>query len=226
VSAALPMTVSVTAPAAFDPDEITRPTVTADGVPVVSITPDADALARVDFSVTGRTGYELEVTTEGPRSWDSAVGSVPETLAGEEAIEAPGEDLFRSEDPALIRSTVAREGEVTEGDSREWALPVEPFRLLANPFAGGTEPLARRIHPYGFYPLGVAVHAALSLSPGARPLEADIRWRTPMTGGAGFRLRLTIARADDSRIAVDARFFEAGVERAEMTLTLERPAPK
>jgi len=66
------------------------------------------------------------------------------------------------------------------------------------------------------------VHAALAVCPGSTPLEADVRWRQPMTGRTGFRLRCRLAQVDASRIVVESRFLEADVECAEMRITLGR----
>jgi hypothetical protein len=121
-----------------------------------------------------------------------------------------------------VRATVARTGDLTAGDAWEWSLTGDAFRLLAHPVAGAAEPLGRRIHPYGFYPLGAAVDAALGLCPGARPLEADVRWRRAISGQAGFRLRSTLLRVDPSRLVFESRFYEAGAACAEMRITLAR----
>lgn len=225
VSPERPMRVVVTAPAAFDPSELERLTVLEHGTVVASATPDANALSRVEFVARETKGYELEVKAAAGLPWDVRVAGLPHLAseAGEEMGDDPEQDLLRLDAPDLIRANVAREGELTAGDNWEWALPAEPFRLLAHPVAGGTEPLGRRIHPYGFYPLGVALHAALGLCSGARPLEADVRWRRPMTGRTTFRLRCRLARVDASQVVVESRFFEAAVECAEMRVTLARP---
>lgn len=222
VSAERPLPVVVMAPAAFDPPELERLTVLENGTPIAWAAPDANALSRVEFLAKGTNGYELEVKTATLPSWDVRGAGSPHaaSMAGEEMSEEPEQDLFRIHAPELIRAGIAREGEHTAGDSWEWALPAEPFRLLAHPLAGAADPLGRRIHPYGFYPLGVALHAALAVCPGGRPLEADVRWRQPMAGRTSFRLRSRLASTDASRFVVESRFFEAGVECAEMRITL------
>ena len=45
-----------------------------------------------------------------------------------------------------------------------------------------------------------------------------------MTGRTSFRLRSRVAQVDASRVIVESRFLEAGVECAEMRITLARPA--
>ena len=118
---------------------------------------------------------------------------------------------------------MAREGHPTPGDTWEWDLPAEPFRLLAHPVAGRTDPLGRRVHPYGFYPLGVAVHAALTVCPGARPARADLRWRHPLTGRTGFRLTARIESVEKEGTVVEARIGEGAVECAQVRVTLAMP---
>ena len=228
VSTERPMKVTVNAPAAFDPSEVEELTVLEHGTPIASAAPDGNALSRVEFVARGGTGYELKVRTAAAPPWDVRGASPPPQsafLAGEEAGDEPEQDLFRLPGPELVRANVAREGDPTTGDRWEWSLPAEPFRLLAHPVAGGKEPLGRRIHPYGFYPLGVALHAALAVCPGGRPLEADIRWRQPMTGRTSFRLTSRLALVDATRWVVESRFFEATVECAEIRITLARATP-
>jgi hypothetical protein len=211
VSAARPMRVTVMAPAAFDPADVAALAVRLDGAIVATGTrATATQLPRVEFLATECSGYELEVTL------GAALEGAPDAERDD--------DILRLDDATLVRAVVAQEGTLTTGDVHEWALPAEPFTLLAQPMAGRPEPLGRRVHPYGFYPLGAALHAALGLAPGAFPLDADIRWRQTIRGGVGFRLRCAIVEASAARVVLDCRFDEAGVPCAEMRITLARPS--
>jgi acyl-coenzyme A thioesterase PaaI-like protein len=209
LSAERPVPVTVSAPAAFDVEEVERLTVLAGGRPLASVAPSGNGLPRIEFLASGRDGYELEVKMAGAAAAE-----------GEELIDEPLLEVLRVHGPELLRAAVAREGHTTVGDTWEWDLPPEPFRLLAHPVAGAADPLGRRVHPYGFYPLGVAVHAALSVCAGATPLQADLRWRHPVTGRTTFRLVTRVESKEPARVVLESRFGEGAVECAQMRITL------
>jgi acyl-coenzyme A thioesterase PaaI-like protein len=209
LSPSRPRQVTVAAPAACDVEELERLTVLENGRPIASAVPEGHVLPRVDFAATGRDGYELEVRLRGAQA-----------TAGEELHDEPARELLALEEPRLLRATVAREGGHTAGDHWEWELPPEPFRLLAHPLAGRAEPLGRRVHPYGFYPLGVAIHAALTVCPGARPLQADLRWLHPVTGRTAFRLAARVEAVEGTQTVIEARFGEGAVDCAQVRIMM------
>jgi hypothetical protein len=209
LSRSRPLPVTVAAPAACEVEELERLTVLENGRPIAHLAPSGTTLPRIEFAAAARDGYELEVTLSGASAAE-----------GEERIDEPPLDLLRLPGPAPLRAAVAREGHPRPGDSWEWDLPTEPFRLLAHPVAGRADPLGRRVHPYGFYPLGAALHAALSVCPHARPAQADLRWRHPVTGQQGFRLALRVESVEDEQVVMDARFTEGAQECAQMRITL------
>jgi hypothetical protein len=204
-----PLPVTVAAPPAFDAQEIERLIVLENGREVASVAPTGRVLPRLEFPAAARDGYELEVRATGAAD-----------AAGEALLDETDLELLALHDPRLLRAHVSREGQATPGDSWEWELPAEPFRLLAHPVAGRPDPLGRRVHPYGFYPLGVAVHAALTVCPGARPVQADLRWRQPVTGRTGFHLLLRVEAAEEGRVSLEARFSEGAMECAQVRIAL------
>jgi hypothetical protein len=76
------------------------------------------------------------------------------------------------------------------------------------------------VHPYGFYPLGVAVHAALTVCPGARPLQADLRWLHPVTGRTAFRLAARVEAVEGTQTVIEARFGEGAVDCAQVRIMM------
>ena len=172
VSPARPMSVAVTAPAAFDAEEIASLTVLERGTPIAS------ARARREGAHAHRLHGHGHDRLRARGRADRRGG-----IRRRGVVDEPAADLLPLPEPELVAAQSPARARSSAGDCWEWALPVEPFLLLAHPVAGATEPLGRRIHPYGFYPLGVALHAALGVC-GGTPLAADIRWRQPMSGRA------------------------------------------
>ncbi len=223
VSPDSPMTVSVQAPLAFNSDEVELLTVMKDGQPVTSVTPCRDGLPGVEFPAQARSGYELEVRLA--KAWDKpfAFADRPDSASlvqYEEIPEDEEEDIFHLEQPSLLKSVVASDNQLTVGDTWEWLFPSDLFHLLVNPLAGGKEPLARRIHPYGLLPLGAALYAASNLFERMRPTTADIRWLHFITGKTDFRLHCKLTLIEDSKISLESLFFESDTKIAQIRLTL------
>jgi hypothetical protein len=217
-----PMTLVVLAPLAFDPEELQALTVLEDGVPVASASPAGPTLARLEFQARRRDGYLLAVRTKAPPAGRGVARAVdaeaPGFLGGGEDAIA---DLLRIEPPRLTRKVAAKESAASAGDSWDWAFPAELFRLLVSPVAGRGDPLARRLHPYGWAPLGMVIHACRQALPGLAPRHAELRWLKPLTGSTDFLLQLRLERVDGSRATLQGQFFEATVPIAQMRITRE-----
>jgi hypothetical protein len=223
VSQEKPMTVSVQAPLAFDSDDVERLTVVKDGQPIASLTPSRNGLPGIEFLAQARSGYELEVRLA--NAWDKSYSFAdrPDSSSPvqyEEILEAEEEDIFRLEQPSLLKSMVASDKRLTLGDSWEWLFPSDLFHFLVNPLAGGKEPLARRIHPFGLLPLGAALYAAAQLFEQKRPTFADIRWLQFITGKTDFRLQCKVTLIEDSKITLESLFFESETKIAQIRVTL------
>ena len=146
---------------------------------------------------------------------------LPPLVQFQEAPEHEKEDLFRLAQPSLIRSAVDRLGALTAGDSWEWLFPVDLFRILINPVGGGTEPLARRIHPFGLISLGAALYAALQLSASWKPLHADVRWIRPVRGSSDFRLICRLKSVEGAHLTLESLFYEAETQVAQVKLDIK-----
>lgn len=136
---------------------------------------------------------------------------------GEASVQA----LMQIVPPQLLSAAVAS-ASPTSGDHWEWTVPAGLFRLLVHPAAGGADPLARRLHPYAFASLGMAIDASMQVLPGSWPRHAEVRWLRPLTARTDFRLSLHLDRVDDGIATIGARVFEASVPIAHVRIAFAR----
>lgn len=120
-----------------------------------------------------------------------------------EPVEPPAPDLFGLHPPIVESRTGDGAGSVWT-----WRFPNGLFRVLAHPLAGHSEPLGRRLHPYGRILEGMGVHAALVMAGGGAPREASVRWSAPVRGDANFRIESTIEQSAANGITVAHRICE------------------
>ncbi len=226
LSSSQPATLTVLAPLSLDPDELETLTVLEDGVPVAVARAEGPALGSVEFRAQRREGYALEARTKAAlapaKTADQGAEASPRPQyeeRGEDAVQ----ELLRIVPPRLTQAAVAGESPAA-GDTWEWLFPAELFRLLVNPVAGWNDPPARRLHPYGFASLGMAVYASMQVLPGKQPRHAEVRWMRPLTGRTDFRLRCRLERVDGPRATMEGRFFESTVQIAQIRITLEDAA--
>lgn len=223
LSSTQPAQLTVLAPLAFDPDTLETLTVLEDGAPIAFANVQGNALARVQFQAQQAEGYLLEVRTKAPTTLD-ATSSEARAMSTPPRYEERGEDivqeLLRIVPPQVIHATVASESPAP-GDHWEWTFPSALFRFLVNPVSASSDPLARRLHPYAFAPLGMAIHASMQLLRGRQPRHAELRWIRPLTARTDFRLRCRLEGVDGTLAMMEARLFEASVQIAHVRLTLE-----
>lgn len=223
LSPSQPLTVSVVAPLVFDTDELESLRVLERGVPVAELRPGGVALACLEFAARGREGYVLEVRTRRP--WAEAVAITgragPDSSRGDTgAGEGAALDLLHLAAPRLTHQFTAHPSPPTVGDRWDWVFPAELFRLLVGPIAGRGDPLARRLHPYGWAPLGMAIHACRQAFPGFEPRHAEVRWLRPLAAAVDFRLRLRLERVAASELTLSAELSETMLPSTQIRLTL------
>jgi hypothetical protein len=202
LSAARPHRVELAAPPAFDADEIVELRVLDGGQVVATAASRAEAISTITFEVTKREGYELQLITRGApmpiadpsvvarNAWWSSPRPALEQVPERETVE-----LFRLVRPTVLLRRSASSEQLTAGDVWEWLYPLDLFRLLVNPVAGGTEPLGRRLHPYGRILEGMGIHATLAMTGASAPREVQVRWSAPVAGKADFHLRSEVVAA-------------------------------
>ncbi len=160
VDAAHPATVSIAAPAAFDPEEVLELRIWQDGAILgAAANFDPRQQAAVTIRLCGRAPLRLELVIR-----PEAIRSVQAWFRDPEFYDPPepsGADLLRIRDAADL------------------------LRVLMNPAAGHTEPLGRRLHPLGAFPLAAAVAAA-----GGKPLRVKLRWLRPVDPGCSFQTEM------------------------------------
>lgn len=126
-----------------------------------------------DFAARSRVGYELEVRHRVARSSGERVWV--------EEPELQGTDLLRIAGPSLRSGTPSPGALPSIGDTWEWNYPADVLRLLGSPVAGATEPLGRRVHPFGLVSMAATIEATRRVLPdGMRPGELDIEWARPV----------------------------------------------
>jgi hypothetical protein len=185
----------VSAPPAFDIDELTELRVLDQGSVIATAAPRGDRISTITFRASKRRGYQLELLTRAvpAKLADPIIAPRPELWSTESVrYEQPPEpeqsELFRLLQPAVLRKEAQGEG-LAVGDVWEWLYPIDLFRLLVHPLAGAGDPLGRRLHPYGRILEGMGVHAAMAMTGFHRPVEATVRWTAPVEGKSDFRLR-------------------------------------
>lgn len=223
LSSTQPAQLTVLAPLTFDPEALETLTVLESGLPIAFASTQGNTLARVQFQAQRAEGYLLQVRTKTPTTLD-VTSSEPRAMSAPPRYEERGEDivqdLLRIIPPQIVSATAASESPAP-GDHWEWTFPSGLFRLLVNPVAASSDPLARRLHPYAFAPLGMAIYASMQLLRGRQPRHAELRWMRPLTARTDFRLRCRLERDDGKVAMMEARLMEASVQIAHVRLTLE-----
>lgn len=164
VSAAHPATLRIAAPACFSPQAIGELRVRA-GERVLATASGFSALYQTFVEVT-LTDRDAPLTLE--------VRLKPALAAREVAcfLDDSGKPLFHeapeARQPDLFR---IREDSISVSEAGHHTLEMFPdvARLLMNPIAGHPEPLGRRVHPLGAFPLSAALTAAFQAAGESRP---------------------------------------------------------
>lgn len=223
-----PVTLSVFPPRTIAAENVKSLVVLENGQPIASTEPSPGDFCPIEFLTRSKDGYELIIQLRKSSANNFGFNSIPALsplVLYEETPEFEREDLFRLEQPRLLKKNIASNASLTNDDSWEWLFPASLFRLLINPIGGGTEPLARRAHPFGFLSLAAAIHGAIHLFKEVKPVHADVRWLHPVAGRSDFRLIGKLKSYDDSNMVLENLFFEADVQVAQVKLILLKERP-
>lgn len=224
-----PARLTVSSPTLFEPEEVERLTVLRGSEEVSSAFGPWNGLPSITFDATTPAGYEMEVQIKSPLPAlaDPAVAGRDALWSTESSrFEIPPEprrpDLFRLRKPNVIREVRRDPTRINTGDFWAWSYPGDLFRLLAWPIAGASEPLGRRVHPYGRFAEGMGVHAAMRVAgPGFRPHGVHVHWKKHVLGRADFYLEETLREAGSGKLVFAAKIWESGLEVAEVNVELK-----
>ena len=214
-----PARLKVQAPSFADPGDVQSLAVLEDGelLSGTHVVATAGELPCVEFTATRSGGYALRVETRGAPA-DSARQALFESGPDDER-----RDLLRLDGPRLVHG---RAGPVADPRSRDawiWRYPGDLFRLLVHPVAGNTDPLGRRLHPFGRLPEGMAIDAARRLFGDAlQPRRFELALVRPIRGDADFEMRTSVEEVSPESLVLANTITEAGVEVARVRLELAR----
>jgi hypothetical protein len=111
-------------------------------------------------------------------------------------------------------------GTPAPGDTWVWAFPGDLLRLVANPAAGGVDPIGREFHPYGRLSEGAMVYAALqALGDRYTPAEMVLHYTNAVRGDRDFTLLVRVSSAEARAVVADCTFYEGPVPVAEARLS-------
>ena len=169
VASEYPAEIAVRAPALFDGSDIETLTLLMDGHVLVEATGFSNAeLPSVRARIESRGTLTLRVRTK-----PHAIESVQQWFADGDGVvrfvdrhEAVGRSLLQCRSP----KPGALPGEIV--------VAPDVLRLLMNPLAGHAEPIGRRVHPLGGFPIGAAITGVRSAKPDASISSVKLRWVT------------------------------------------------
>jgi acyl-CoA thioesterase FadM len=113
-----------------------------------------------------------------------------------------------------------------KGDIWQWAFSSDLLRLLANPIAGALEPLGRRFHPFGSIFDGMALHAALTMTPDSTLQRAWVRYKKPIHQNVDFEVRSEILDADTEQTETVHQIWQGHIAIGEIEVTVSKMAAR
>jgi hypothetical protein len=186
-----PARVRITAPPLFQAFDVARLRVVADGE-VLGEEGDFDAAGRPGTTVTlNRRPADLRLQVILKPSSAPLFEELFRRCAGPRYV-----DPIETARVPLFQARLPLSGHYS----------TDVLRLLINPIAGSSEPVGRRIHPWGVFLMGTALTAALERAGGTscwRPLKITMRWRKVVTAEAD--VYVVCKTSEASRFALEIR---------------------